>query len=198
MGTERIDAAGTGSATGSGTAPGSSPVPGSSTGAPAASGGFSFHDLLEDLNPLQYIPVVGSIYRAVTGDEGNGTLRFVASLGTSFALGGPLGLGITVGEKVLGIDPEQIARHWLNHLLHPNATVTVTESGGSTTTAAQTPAQPPTRTGTPTAARGWSPQELAAYGIRGGQDGTLSGPAGATGADLLNTLELGRLRAHPA
>ena len=90
------------------------------TAAPAAKpSGFSFRALLSDLNPLQYIPGVGAIYRAVTGDEGNADLRFVASLGTSFALGGPVGVGITVAEKVTGIDPEKIARHWLSSLFHP-------------------------------------------------------------------------------
>jgi hypothetical protein len=31
-------------------------------------GDISFGDVLSALNPLQYLPVVGSIYRAVTGD----------------------------------------------------------------------------------------------------------------------------------
>ena len=31
--------------------------------------GFSFGDILDFLNPLQNLPVVGSLYRAVTGDE---------------------------------------------------------------------------------------------------------------------------------
>ena len=31
--------------------------------------GFSFHDVLDAINPLQHIPLVGSIYRAVTHDE---------------------------------------------------------------------------------------------------------------------------------
>jgi hypothetical protein len=37
--------------------------------APAAeSGGFSFHDLLSIVNPLQHLPVIGTLYRAITGD----------------------------------------------------------------------------------------------------------------------------------
>ena len=31
--------------------------------------GFSFFDILDAINPLQHIPVVSSIYRAITGDE---------------------------------------------------------------------------------------------------------------------------------
>ncbi len=42
-----------------------------STTPPAAAGtpkGLTFSEILSDLNPLQYLPVVGTIYRAVTGD----------------------------------------------------------------------------------------------------------------------------------
>ncbi len=150
--------------------------------APAKPSGFSFRELLSDLNPLQYIPGVGAIYRAVTGDEGNADLRFVASLGTSFALGGPVGVGITVAERVTGIDPEKIARHLLSGLFHsgkpaPAAPAAAPSSGGGTRT--------------PDAARPWTAEELAAYGVKS-QGGELS--AGKLGsADVLNTLELRRL-----
>ena len=39
--------------------------------APASSvddSGFSFHDLLSIINPLQHLPVIGTLYRAITGD----------------------------------------------------------------------------------------------------------------------------------
>ena len=83
-----------------------------------------FHEVLSDLNPLQYIPVVGTIYRAITGDMGSPALRFVASLGTSFAIGGPIGIAITAGEKLVGIDPERMvldAARQLFHLGHADA-----------------------------------------------------------------------------
>jgi len=34
----------------------------------AGASGFSFHDLLSIINPLQHIPVIGTLYRAITGD----------------------------------------------------------------------------------------------------------------------------------
>ena len=52
-----------------------SPVPAAAapSGASAASAssdsGFSFHDLLSIVNPLQHIPIVSTIYRAITGDR---------------------------------------------------------------------------------------------------------------------------------
>ena len=90
--------------------------------APAAGSGSGhgglFHEILSDLNPLQYIPVVGTIYRAVTGDQGNATMRFVASLGTSFALGGPVGVAVTAAEEITGIDPTRMAVNAALHLFH--------------------------------------------------------------------------------
>jgi hypothetical protein len=32
------------------------------------SSGFSFHDFLSIINPLQHLPVIGTLYRALTGD----------------------------------------------------------------------------------------------------------------------------------
>jgi len=38
---------------------------------------FSFHDVLDAINPLQHIPIVSSIYRAVTGDTLGNASRVV-------------------------------------------------------------------------------------------------------------------------
>jgi hypothetical protein len=66
---------------------------------------FSFGDVLDAINPLQHLPVIGSLYRAVTGDK-IGTLPRVIG---DFAFGGFLGfLGgiISVGiEDQTGKDP---------------------------------------------------------------------------------------------
>lgn len=49
---------------------------------------FSFRDFLSVINPLQHIPVVGSLYRAITGDTINPASRVIGGL----LFGGPLGL----------------------------------------------------------------------------------------------------------
>jgi hypothetical protein len=36
--------------------------------APASHGGFTFHDFLSIIHPLQHLPVISTIYRAITGD----------------------------------------------------------------------------------------------------------------------------------
>lgn len=150
------------------------------SGSTSRSGGLSFRGLLSDLNPLQYIPVVGAIYRAVTGDEGNPTLRFAASLGTSFALGGPVGVGITIAEKVTGIDPEKIGRHLLAGLFHSGSG---SASGATATTGT---------TAIAATSRPWSKAELSAYGVKSAGGNELT--AGSLqSADVLNTLELRRL-----
>ncbi len=49
--------------------------------------GFSFWDLVDIINPLQHIPLVNSVYRAVTGDKIKGFARVAG--GAIF--GGPIG-----------------------------------------------------------------------------------------------------------
>ncbi|MBG78944.1 MAG: hypothetical protein CL570_07970 [Alphaproteobacteria bacterium] len=48
---------------------------------------FGFLDLLDMVNPLQHIPVVGSIYRSVTGD----TIKPISQMVGGMAFTGPLG-----------------------------------------------------------------------------------------------------------
>lgn len=43
------------------------PPPPSSGSASASDWDFSFHNLLDILNPLEHLPIIGTIYRAITG-----------------------------------------------------------------------------------------------------------------------------------
>jgi hypothetical protein len=90
-----------------------------SSSAQPKSGGLSFHDVLSALNPLQYLPVVGTIYRAMTGDTINEGVRLAGSMLVSGLMGGPIGLATniatTIAEKVTGIDPDHVA-HWSRRL----------------------------------------------------------------------------------
>ena len=49
---------------------------------------FSFGDLIDIVNPLQHLPIVGSVYRKVTGDDISAPSRIIG--GSIF--GGPAGL----------------------------------------------------------------------------------------------------------
>ncbi len=66
----------------------------------------SFHDVLSALNPLQYVPVIGTIYRAVTGDQIPEPLRRIGTLIASFLMGGPIGAVINVA--VLAAERERV------------------------------------------------------------------------------------------
>lgn len=115
--------------------------------------GPSFHDVLHAMNPLQYVPVIGTIYRAVTGDTVPEGARMAGSFAVSGLTGGPVGVAVTMGltllEKITGIDPDRIGQSVL-------ASLGVGE--------APDPAPKP------------SPDQLAAYGV------PRSGPA-ASGSD---------------
>lgn len=59
--------------------------------------GFSFGDILDLINPLQHIPIIGTIYRAITGDQiSNG-----ASIIGGFLFGGFLGVGAAVVNAII-------------------------------------------------------------------------------------------------
>jgi hypothetical protein len=60
-------------------------------------GGFGFKDLLDIINPLQHLPIVGSIYRYLSGDEPSGGARIVGDA----LYGGPIGFGVGVVTTML-------------------------------------------------------------------------------------------------
>ncbi len=153
--------------------------PGVDRTAAAGRKAVSFFDFLSAMNPLQYIPVVGTIYRAITGDVVPEALRDAGSMLISGLLGGPIGLltniVVTIGEKISGIDPERIAAA----ILHPASPAAIVPSEAAVAVAVRAP-------------RGLSPAELGAYGVRSDVSGGLS-LGNAMGADALNTIELVRL-----
>ncbi len=146
--------------------------------------GRRFHEVLSALNPLQYLPVVGTIYRAVTGDVIPEALRSIGSMVVSGLLGGPIGLvmsaGATIAEKITGIDPEKIV----------TAGVTAAASAPTASTSAPPDAVPAPMPEPP--AGGWTASQLAAYGVKTDSTGVMT-LDDVTGADVLNTIQLARL-----
>jgi hypothetical protein len=143
---------------------------------------YGFHDLLSAMNPLQYLPVVGTLYRAITGDVIPEALRRIGSLVVSRLLGGPIGLvgsiAATIAEKVTDIDLEAV----------------VAAQFKATSPAAAAHAEIPSDApaSATTAQPAMIPHQLAAYGVRWDAGGTLKlGDVG--GADVLNTIQLARL-----
>jgi hypothetical protein len=170
--------------------------------APPAETHMSFHDILSALNPLQYVPVIGTIYRAVTGDQIPEALRRIGSIIVGGLMGGPVGAAISVAsiavEKVLGIDLDKVGQALLTggHPTgeHPNgdhpAGAPIAAAMPTPTRTAPLAAQAPP---VPALAAAWSPAQLAAYGVSTASDGRLK-LADLRGADVLNALELSHLR----
>ena len=59
--------------------------------------GFNFRDVLDLVNPLQHIPVIGNLYRKLTGDVAAPAIRIAG--GALF--GGPLGAAFAAASVVL-------------------------------------------------------------------------------------------------
>ncbi|MEQ8399040.1 hypothetical protein [Thalassobaculum sp.] len=107
-------------------------LPGQDTDSGGESLGFG--DLLDVLNPLQHLPVVGTLYRALTGD----TMTDTARMAGGALYGGPLGLisalANVVVEHETGHDIGDTALAWLHDA--PETAV------GSDTMVAAAPAAP--------------------------------------------------------
>jgi hypothetical protein len=162
----------------------------------------TFHEILSALNPLQYVPVIGTIYRAVTGDQIPEPLRRIGTLIVSFLMGGPVGalinVAVTAAEKITGIDVDKTGQALVQGTLPggpPGAgppvdipTPAPVQSAGADIRAPPAPAPL-----APASAEAWSSAQLAAYGVGTTLDGTLK-LADLRGADVLNSLELSRLQ----
>ena len=141
-----------------------------STAAPAAAGiidigdptkmpdhSVSFSDVLSTLNPLQYIPVIGTIYRSITGDSAPEAAQVLGGA----LLGGPLGLvasaasaileqstGKDAGQHVLAMlmpqdDAPPAAAKDLRYAANTPAAPTAAPAAGAATAAAQSTTDTP-------------------------------------------------------
>ena len=171
----------------------SSTAGGSTTAAPpakeagAAPGGFSFGTFLSCLNPLQYIPVVGTLYRAVTGDTIPAAVREAGGLVVSGLTGGPVGVAMALGtdlvERAVGFDQEKFSQQILASL------------GLGHAVPAHAPAPEPATGAVPTAVASAAspPADVDLHAMRT-QASAFAIPADAgKDADTLNGMELARL-----
>jgi len=177
-------------------APQSAPIAPPAVASASAEHHMSFRDVLSALNPLQYLPVIGTIYRAITGDQIPEPLRRLGSIIAGGLLGGPIGAAMSVAmigaEKATGIDLDQTGQELLNGRAAEMPVITdmpTTQANSNPVQTAPGAAQPPAVQVT---SQAWSPAQLAAYRVRTDTDGTLR-LGNLTGADVLNTLELSRL-----
>jgi hypothetical protein len=136
-----------------------------STGSPGEE--IHFSDVLSALNPLQYLPGVGTIYRAVTGDVVPESLRVAGSMIAGGLMGGPVGVAIAAAsslvQHVAHIDLDHMAHDVLASigLIHDDAPApaAVQEAQVASPAGSATAAEGPPASDAPTRA-----QALAAYG----------------------------------
>lgn len=70
---------------------------------------FGFFDLLDMINPLQHIPLLGTLYRHITGDEIHPVSRIVGGGIFGGPLGAASGLIGAVVEDGTGKEPAELA-----------------------------------------------------------------------------------------
>jgi hypothetical protein len=58
---------------------------------------YSLSDLLDIVNPLQQLPIVGTVYRALTGDTIKPEMRIMGGA----LYGGPIGLALAIGDTMV-------------------------------------------------------------------------------------------------
>ena len=74
---------------------------------------LTFWDFLDIINPLQHIPGISSLYRAVTGDE----IGSVAKIAGGTLFGGPLGAASSLIDVAVNVSTgKDIGEHALNVL----------------------------------------------------------------------------------
>lgn len=136
----------------------SAPMPRNADGLPEPESDMSFWDVLDIVNPLQHIPIVNNIYRAVTGDEISAPARVMGGILFGGVIGGAAAIANAVLEQSTGQD---LGGHMLASLGFEEtggpAPTAVAAAPAATATAAATGNAAPATTGAPA-----TPQTVAA------------------------------------
>jgi hypothetical protein len=122
-------------------------------GKPAEQSESFFHHILDVINPLQHLPVIGTIYRAITGEH-IGTIEKIAGDTLYGGLWGAVASVADVAfEAVTGKSVEDTALAWLKDESKPNVTIARVTAPSITTDGSlpssdlpDLPALPPTTT----------------------------------------------------
>jgi len=139
--------------------------------------GFSFHDLLDAVNPLQHLPIVSTIYRSLTGDEPGALSRMVGD----GLFGGLMGFASSVVNVLIKADTgKDIGEHVMS-LLGLDGSGDKPAAATATATAA---ASPPTRTAAATTlARPAIPLSPSRYIMPSGAPAAPAQPTGASSSN---------------
>ncbi|MGZ6007981.1 MAG: hypothetical protein ACXWLO_01710 [Rhizomicrobium sp.] len=109
--------------------------------------GFTFHDLLDIVNPLQHIPVVTTIYRAITGDQ----IKTFPKIAGDTLFGGVTGflssVADTIFEKITGKSVGDTVLAWVEDEISPASTTATAVAAGAPAAASDTSASTDTPSG---------------------------------------------------
>jgi hypothetical protein len=103
--------------------------------------GFSFGDLLDIVNPLQHIPIVSTIYRAISGDQ----IKTFPKIAGDALFGGVAGfissVADTLFEKITGKTVGDTVLAWVEkEISNPPSAITASVPAASTPPALVAPA----------------------------------------------------------
>ena len=126
--------------------PASSASAAASASAPASAAaspddGFSFDDLVDMVNPLQHIPVVSTLYRAITGDKINTAPKILGDTLYGGVTGFVSSVADTIFEKVTGKSVGDTVLAFAEDLFSPNTPAAAPATGVADASPA-TPALP--------------------------------------------------------
>ena len=97
--------------------------------------GFSFHDLIDIVNPLQHIPVVSTIYRAITGEH----IKTFPKIAGDTLFGGVTGflssVADTIFEKITGKSVGDTVLSWVEDEISPNTPASTAVASANPSTA---------------------------------------------------------------
>ena len=168
------------------------------SGTPRASEGMTFREVLAGLNPLQHIPVVGTIYRAITGDSIPEATHRIGSFAVSGLMGGPIGmvtnLAFLAFEKLTGIDPDKVGQEILASVGIGSPVYSAPAPEGVLEASGQPLAPASGVQAEPAAPSAWSSSQLLAYGVQTDEAGNLR-CGDLRGSDVLNDMFLVRFAA---
>lgn len=154
---------------------------------PFGDDGFSFLDLIDVINPLQHLPVIGPLYRDFTGD----TLDPLPRIAGSTLFFGPIGAGISITNVVVKQSTgKDMGGHVLAWFRDEASQTTTTADAGPITDDAKTLAV--TAAGTDAAnedpVTAWARQELAYRTAEAERRSLIAGDAPPAQTQIAETL----------
>lgn len=109
-------------------------------------GDMSFWDFLDIINPLQHIPIVSTVYREITGDTIQPSMRIMGDMLYGGVVGGMASIANAVVEQATGQDVGEtvMASLGFGDGDHPAASTAVADASGGPA-ASGSPAEPPAK-----------------------------------------------------